>query len=1016
MALGDGIRRNIAQVDPAERALLRDAILELHKRYYPGQRGDTPPGGVSWWFKQDEIHQATHVHGGPEFLPWHREITNRFEELLRQINPQLSLHYWDFKEDPRNIPNGNLGMGNVGPVNLFDANFMGSPGIQQNVNPAGGEIGEPWLGGGFYDPQAGTSNHPQDRDISSNPVDPPKFVMRPSRYPGPPPSPLITANQEDNILALQQFGPGIANNDSTDANFRNNIKPNFFRTAWEDVHNQAHPYFANISPHDAFRDPFVYLVHSNVDRLYAKWQTDPAHQERLSPTTVYGSESNLDVNVNAVGVQSLQNLTHLVEPWSTGHGDFRDIRPWEPTHENQGFPHDYHHISVVAPPCYDTNQSSFRVDEVENVFNAATNRYQVIFNDVPEEETTWRAATIRVYTCSDTTFRVKPGTEPTAPFDIAIGQVTATQGAHPHLFQDVRIWFQYKAPGPVGSVGPLGHDDGPVNTTIVCDENGQEFNFELRAHAIHRPTVAVQMVLDQSGSMADPAGTSGLTRLEVLKDAANLFATVIQDNNGLGIIRFDQDAYPPNDPTFGGMVITKIVSDVQRNAAHGVINAHGAHGSTSVGDGLIMGHNQLVGLAAGSYDNKALLLLTDGLENEDQRIADAIGAGATDNRTFAIGLGNEFQVNTGALNAIAGSTGGNLLLSGILTPNTNDFFRVKKFFLEILAAVTNTGIVRDPTGYINVGTRIKVPFLLTEADINCRVILLTDYPVVSLAVETPDGKVIDPANGAAVGVTFKVNGTTETASFNLPLAFQAQHIQAGTWNAILEIDEARFKRQVSSLRDKNPNAAGSLQGKGAQYCVSMHSFSNLRMNATLTQNAYDPGSTLGLRASLKEYNLPVEKRATVQAQLEYPDHSHGMISLAETQPGIFEASMVANMPGIYRFNVIANGVTYKGAGFTREQLLNAAIFRAQDVPPPSIGPDRTGNERLCQLLECLLKDPSVQKFFKKQGLDLDSIAKCVHGFCQPRVTGAQPGQRITPRRGRTEVPTNARWSDFTGSG
>jgi len=199
------------------------------------------------------------------------------------------------------------------------------------------------------------------------------------------------------------------------------------------------------NPHDAFRDPFVYLVHSNVDRLYAKWQTDPAHQERLSPTTVYGSESNLDVNVNAVGVQSLQNLTHLVEPWSTGHGDFRDIRPWEPTHENQGFPHDYHHISVVAPPCYDTNQSSFRVDEVENVFNAATNRYQVIFNDVPEEETTWRAATIRVYTCSDTTFRVKPGTEPTAPFDIAIGQVTATQGAHPHLFQDVRIWFQYKA-------------------------------------------------------------------------------------------------------------------------------------------------------------------------------------------------------------------------------------------------------------------------------------------------------------------------------------------------------------------------------------------------------------------------------------------------------------------------------------------------------------------------------------------------------------------------------------------
>ncbi len=146
MVLGDGIRRNIAHVDPAERNMLRDAILEMHRRFYPGNRGETPPGGVSWWFKQDEIHQATHVHGGPEFLPWHRELTNRFEELLRQINPQLSLHYWDFKEDPRNIPNGNIGGGMTGTVNLFDANFMGS---------SSSSAGEPWLTGGFYDPQAG---------------------------------------------------------------------------------------------------------------------------------------------------------------------------------------------------------------------------------------------------------------------------------------------------------------------------------------------------------------------------------------------------------------------------------------------------------------------------------------------------------------------------------------------------------------------------------------------------------------------------------------------------------------------------------------------------------------------------------------------------------------------------------------------------------------------------------------------------------------------------------------------
>src|SRR5688572_24905771 len=47
MALGDGIRRNIASVDPAERALLRAALLELNRRFFPGNRTDPIRGGVS---------------------------------------------------------------------------------------------------------------------------------------------------------------------------------------------------------------------------------------------------------------------------------------------------------------------------------------------------------------------------------------------------------------------------------------------------------------------------------------------------------------------------------------------------------------------------------------------------------------------------------------------------------------------------------------------------------------------------------------------------------------------------------------------------------------------------------------------------------------------------------------------------------------------------------------------------------------------------------------------------------
>jgi hypothetical protein len=164
VALGDGIRRNIATVSPQERTRLRDAIIALHQRHYPGARGDTPPGGVSYWFKQDEIHAHSHVRGCPAFLPWHRELVNRFEELIREIDPQLSLHSWDWNEDPTNASGGQGGV-----VDLFKPAFMGS---------AQGPAGEPWLSAGFYDPNANRARSDSEFDPANNPVDPPKHLTR----------------------------------------------------------------------------------------------------------------------------------------------------------------------------------------------------------------------------------------------------------------------------------------------------------------------------------------------------------------------------------------------------------------------------------------------------------------------------------------------------------------------------------------------------------------------------------------------------------------------------------------------------------------------------------------------------------------------------------------------------------------------------------------------------------------------------------------------------------------------
>jgi hypothetical protein len=967
--LGDGIRRNIAHVDPAERALLRDAIVELHHRYYPGSPADTPPGGVSWWFKQDEIHQATHVHGGPEFLPWHREITNRFEGLLRQINPQLSLHYWDFKEDPRNIPNGNIGGGGTGTVNLFDSSFMGSPGV--------GAAGDPWLTAGFYDPQAGTSGHPADRDTTGKPIDPPSTIERTL---GPlatnaPPAPYITAAEENALFTLTNtdFGPGLSTNDSSDPTYQA-IMPNWFRTRLEDMHNLAHVYFANVSPHIAFRDPYVFLLHSNVDRLYAMWQCDPSHPGRLDPNTVYGSESNLDVSVNAVGVSSSQNLTHNVEPWSTGHGEYADIRPWEPTHENQGSPHDYHDLSVVAPPCYDTLPTTVRVLSVENPGNV------INFNDVPQGETASRAAVFEIFACGDVTLQVGAG--PNAPYSVMNppgATVPVRHGAHQE--QVARVWFQFTGGAP--GVAPNG------SVTIHCVETNQDFVFSLHANSIARPTVGVMLTLDQSGSMGWLAGVDATTkRIDVLHQAAANFVQLVQTNNGVGMVSFDQAAYPGVPVT----TLTGAANDPNLITTVTAINNLQPQGATSIGNGVALGRSTLNPVTG--YDKKAMIVFTDGLENTSLFIADVMGS--LDAQTFAIGLGTAQQVSAGALNALTSHTGGYVLLSGPLSPAIDDQFRLQKYFLQVLAGVSNTSVVTDPNGTIFPGVKVRIPFQLSEADIDTTAILLADQPGVKFLIETPAGDVMTPTSAPGLGAEYALGTNMSYYRFTLPLALGATPARQGTWYAILEYPGKRPR--------KGAGAAAS-HGRGIRYSFSAQAFTNLRMNARVSQDSLDPGAELTLTATLTEYGLPVARRASVRAEIERPDHVPVTVLLPEVQDGRFEASTTATVPGVYRIHVVASGATMRGTPFTREQLLSATAILGGDNPPPTSGPDaKAHDEQLCKLIECLLSPKSFGRLLATHEVDPKAVSSCVETWCKARLAGPSP-QELAEREG-TITPQN----------
>jgi hypothetical protein len=341
MALGDGIRRNIATVSQEERDRLRDAIIKLQtQQHYPGARGDSPVGGVSYWFKQDEIHANTHVHFCPAFVPWHRELINRFEALIQEIDPQLSLHYWDWTQDPQNLPDGQ-----GGTINLFTSAFFGQPNANLPGEPMQADAGPPWRLDGFYVPNADPYRSDIENDPGhDNPFDPPLDL--PYAVTGGP-----TGIDDSAALAAGSFKQ--------------------FHDAISVSHGAAHGYIGGIlsDPHTSFRSPVAYLLHSNLDRIWAMWQRAPGHPQRVDPVHVYDhtpGEWSQDPELGAGDLSVSQfpwwGFKSPMEPWAgpaaqtmaTGVvANVAPVRPWAPP-ENQQVYKDSRDPTVVFPPSYDT--------------------------------------------------------------------------------------------------------------------------------------------------------------------------------------------------------------------------------------------------------------------------------------------------------------------------------------------------------------------------------------------------------------------------------------------------------------------------------------------------------------------------------------------------------------------------------------------------------------------------------------------------------------------------------------
>jgi hypothetical protein len=871
------LRRNFAHLTLAEREAFANAVRQIDLLAYPD--------GVSYWDKQDQIHQATHNHGGNSFIPWHRELCNRFEKLLQQADPDVALHYWDWTEDPRAADNGA-----AGTTNLCEDTTMGT------ANGIVAGVLEPLHNG---DVAAGS------RDATGDPADPPQVIRRdcPAGAPGVPADATILSSADGDPQAQQWTT---------------------FRESVESAHDTAHTFFGDegtISQiHSAFEDPFVFLLHANVDRLFAQWQTAPGEDWRLDPDQVYGDQSETADD---------EGVLHSLQPWDGTVTFGAAIEPWvAPSSEIEV--KNCRHASVVRPPCYDTLPLTV-TQAVPSVGDP------IRFLDVYEGLETARALRLTIRGCRPVICNASVAGD--ARFSVLDTAVHAQDLGY-FATQDVLIWVMFD-PGAAGSTA-----SGTL--TVNVPATGDAFVVSIDANVIPKPTVATSLVLDSSGSMSLPSGVPALARIDVLRNSAPLFVNLLDDDDGIGVVRFDTDATEAEPvQQAGGLIGGSGRADaITAIGNHTVNNA----GMTAIGDGVVAAETQL-DLVAASYDQRATIVFTDGHETEPQYISD-VASSITD-KVFAVGLGTADQLNPGALMDLANGTGGFVLLTG--NPTNDDQILLQKYFAQILAGATNSDVVIDPDGFVTPQGK-DVPYILSEADRR------TDVIVLSPAADAISVSLLAPGGTTFTGAT----GATEVATLQhrvVRLALPPK--SAGTWRALLSIDTAGLGRFLERLtRSKDEAGIRRVRQYGVPFSLTVHSRSSVHMSVDVVQASRRPGGSAQVRATLTQAGIPLGYRARVSVDVTWPAGQQTRIGLDAAGDGTYQTTVPTPSAGVYRLLVRSAGATFGGTPFTREALRTLAVWnRGDDTGYPRYPEVGMGGRQaeICRLLECLLRDSSVAK-------------------------------------------------------
>lgn len=535
----------------------------------------------------------------------------------------------------------------------------------------------------------------------------------------------------------------------------------------------------------------------------------------------------------------------------------------------------------------------------------------------------------------------------------------------------VEFWVTYET-GPAGEV----LDDG---VSFVDPGTGQSWWVPIHASTAQRTAAAVALVLDRSGSMAQDRG-DGKTKSESLRQAASIFVDAMLEGDGIAVVRYDHDAQLLQPVTAVGPADPE---EAVRAATRAIIDGPDLDpaGATSIGDGVLTGRTALE--AAPGFQVQALVVLTDGVENSPLWLADV--AADIDARTYAVGLGTPQNTSAAALQALAAGTGGYLLVTGEIGDEQQ--FILQKYFLQILAGVSNAEVVLDPSGTLLPGDVHRIPFRLSDADGGVDVFLLTPTPeAVDFRLQTPNGFLMEPWR-AGVDPRIRYVQSRGMAYYRiaLPAELREQRLEReGTWHVVLTRGEPRldppagyeeflpeadgrtlearlgdpaYDRSRShpypTVERRNTRAAaGAAPGRvpldasgaaletrlpawmsGTPYSVIVHAYSSVSLRCSLRQASREPGAAVWVDAVLTESGIPVAD-AQVRVEVVRPDGVQGRMVLDTRDGAALSGTYATSVPGIYQLRVRASGTTRRGHVIQRERTLTVPVWIGGDTDPP----------------------------------------------------------------------------------